>query len=68
MKGRNKMKRIFNQSTCWNIFDNTDKPEQYWALQRAGMYKAARRAAKLLTIRHPLRMLGVIRASHRPRM
>ena len=54
------MKRIFDNTARWNIFDRTDDPERYWALQRAGLYDAARAAAVLLTLRHPLRMIPVI--------
>ena len=59
------MNRIFDKTTYWNIFDHTDTPECYWKLQRDGQHKAARRVAILLTIRHPLRMLPVIRACSR---
>ena len=59
------MKHIFGKTTCWNIFDHTDAPESFWALLRAGQHKAARRAAILLTLRHPLRMLPVIRDCYR---
>ena len=54
------MNRIFDKTTCWNIFDHTDKPEPLWDLQRQGKYSDARRAAIRLTLRHPLRMLPVI--------
>ena len=54
------MKRIFDKTTCWNIFDHADDPERYWALQRAGLHDAARTAAIRLTLRHPLRMIPVI--------
>ena len=59
------MKRIFDNATCWNIFDHTDDPERYWALQRAGLHDAARTAAIRLTLRHPLRMIPVIIACAR---
>ena len=59
------MKRIFNKTTCWNIFDHTSNSEKYWNLQRAGHHKSARRAAILLTIRFPFRMLPVIRDCYR---
>ena len=54
------MKRIFDKTTCWNIFDHTDTPELYWNLQRAGLHEAARVAAICLTLRHPFRLLPVI--------
>ena len=54
------MKRIFDKGTCWNIFDHTDTPEPLWDLQRQGKHSEARRAAILLTLKHPLRMLPVI--------
>jgi hypothetical protein len=54
------MKRIFDKTTCWNIFDHADNPEPLWNLQHAGKHKAARRAAIFLTLRHPLRMIPVI--------
>lgn len=54
------MKRIFGYTTCWNIFDHTDNPERYWALQCAGLHDAARAAAIFQTLRHPLRMIPVI--------
>ena len=54
------MNRIFDKTTCWNIFDHTKDPERYWALQRAGLHEEARRAAIRLTLRHPLRMIPVI--------
>ena len=59
------MKRIFGITTCWNIFDHTDDPERYWALQRAGLHDAALTAAIRLTLRHPLRMIPVIIACTR---
>ena len=59
------MKRIFGNTTCWNIFDHTDDPERYWALQRVGLQDAARKAAIRLTLRHPLRMIPVIIACAR---
>ena len=54
------MNRIFDKTTCWNIFDHTDSPEVLWNLQRQGRHSKARRAAIRLTLRHPLRMLPVI--------
>ena len=54
------MKRIFDNTTCWNIFDHTDNPEPLWDLQRQGKHRKARRAAIRLTLRHPIRMLTVI--------
>ena len=54
------MNRIFDKTTCWNIFDHTDAPEPLWDLQRQGKHSEARRAAFRLTLRHPLRMLPVI--------
>jgi len=54
------MNRIFDKGTCWNIFDHTDTPEPLWDLQRQGKHDEARRAAKRLTLKHPLRMLPVI--------
>ena len=59
------MKHIFGITTCWNIFDHTDEPERYWALQRVGLHDAARTAAILLTLRYPLRMIPVIIACAR---
>ena len=59
------MKHIFGITTCWNIFDHTDDPERYWALQRVGLHDAARTAAILLTLRYPLRMIPVIIACAR---
>ena len=59
------MKRIFDNTTCWNIFDHTDDPERYWALQRTGQHAAARLVAICLTFRHPLRMIPVIIACAR---
>jgi hypothetical protein len=52
--------RLFNNDTCWNIFDHTATPERFWDLQRQGKHSKARRAAIRLTLRHPLRMLPVI--------
>ena len=54
------MNRIFDKTTCWNIFDHTDTPEPLWELQRQGKHHEASRAAIRLTLRHPLRMLPVI--------
>ena len=54
------MKRIFDKTTCWNIFDHTDAPEPLWDLQHQRKHSDARRAAIRLTLRHPLRMLPVI--------
>jgi hypothetical protein len=54
------MKRIFDKTTCWDIFDQLLDPEPYWALQRAGLYEAARRAAIRLTLLHPIKMIPVI--------
>ena len=54
------MKHIFDKTTCWNIFDHAENPERYWALQRAGLQDAARTAAILLTLRHPIKMIPVI--------
>jgi len=54
------MNRIFDKTTCWNIFDHTNTPERYWDLQRQGKHSEARRAAIRLTLRHPIRMLPVI--------
>ena len=54
------MSRIFDKTTCWNIFDHTDTPETLWYLQRLGKHSDARRAAIRLTLRHPLRMLPVV--------
>jgi len=54
------MDRIFDKSTCWNIFDHADAPEPLWDLQRQGKHSEVRCAAIRLTIRHPLRMLLVI--------
>jgi len=54
------MNRIFDKTTCWNIFDHTDTPEPLWDLQRQGKHNEARQAAIQLTLRHPLRMLPVI--------
>ena len=54
------MNRIFDKSTCWNIFDLTDTPEPLWDLQRQGKHSDARRAAIRITLRHPLRILSVI--------
>ena len=45
------MNRIFDKTTCWNIFDHTDKPEPLWDLQRQGKHSEARRAAIRLTLR-----------------
>jgi len=59
------VKHIFDKTTCWNIFDHTGTPEPLWNLQRAGEHSAARRAAILLTLRHPFRMIPVIVACHR---
>ena len=54
------MNRIFDKTTCWNIFDHTDAPEPLWDLQRQGKHSETRLAAIRLTLRHPLRMLPVI--------
>ena len=54
------MSRIFDKTTCWNIFDHTDTPETLWYLQRLGKHSDARRAAIRLTLLHPFRMLPVI--------
>ena len=54
------MNRIFDKTTCWNIFDHTDSPELLWDLQRQGKHTGARCIAMWLALRHPLRMLPVI--------
>ena len=54
------MNRIFDKTTCWNIFDHTDTPEALWDLQRQGKHSEARRAAIWLTLLHPHRMVLVI--------
>ena len=54
------MNRIFDKTTCWNIFDHTDTPEPLWSLQRQGKHREAQKTAIQLTLRHPLRMLPVI--------
>ena len=54
------MKCIFDKTTCWNIFDHVDNPEQYWALQRAGRHAEARKAAIILTLLHPIKLIPVI--------
>ena len=54
------MNRIFDKTTCWNIFDHTDTPEPFWNLQRQGKHREARQVAIQLTLRHPIRMLPVI--------
>ena len=54
------MNRIFDMTTCWNIFDHTDSPERLWDLQRQGKHREAQKVAIRLTLRHPLRMLPVI--------
>lgn len=59
------MKHIFDKTTCWNIFDHAEEPERYWALQRTGLHKEARRAAIRLTFRHPFVMIPVIIACTR---
>jgi len=61
------MRHIFDKTTCWNIFDHAEDPERYWALQRTGLQKEARRAAIRLTLQHPLRMIPVIIACARCR-
>ena len=59
------MKHIFDKTTCWNIFDHTEEPERYWALQHIGLHDKARRAAIRLTLRNPLTMIPVIIACAR---
>ena len=54
------MNRIFDKTTCWNIFDHTDTPEPLWDQQRQGKHSEARRAAIRLALLHPFRMLPVI--------
>ena len=54
------MNRIFDKTTCWNIFDHTDTPEAIWDLQRQGKHSEARRAAIWLTLLHPHRIVPVI--------
>ena len=45
------MNRIFDKTTCWNIFDHTDTPEPLWNLQRQEKHSEARQAAIQLTLR-----------------
>jgi hypothetical protein len=54
------MNRIFDKTTCWNIFDHTDTPEPLWDLQREGKHSEALLAALWLTLKHPVRMFPVI--------
>jgi len=54
------MKRLFNKTVIWNIFDYTDSPELGFQLLEYDQIDAARLLAILLTILHPVTMIPVI--------
>ena len=53
------MRKLFDKTTIWNIFDHTRDPEWRWELLRNDI-RAARRMAMRLTLQHPVTMLPVV--------